>query len=113
MLKLLNTVFIVERKQTMLEKENNLTVEQLQEQIDHIIKKYDDGDDTIYFIYDDGVKKAILKPYDGPYESVVQQDENGDFLVELPKRLLSKCGITIGDELDVELENNVILIKKK
>lgn len=40
-------------------------------------------------------------------------DGSGDVIVELPLELLAKMGLALGDDLDVEILNDAIILKPK
>jgi hypothetical protein len=96
-----------------------ITISQIVESVilDKIMEKYDEGDDTHYLIIDDQyelrgtpkINNAVLIPYDGPFTSTVQVDDEGEYFVEIPKRLLSKVGIK--DEVEIIEENGSIILK--
>lgn len=93
-----------------------LTIPELEERIDDILAAYDEGDDTAYLI-EDGERQAYMLPYDGPYTETVQQDENGEYYVQIPKRICAKLGLSEGDEVEFNIEDDnclrCILLKKK
>lgn len=95
-----------------------LTIKELEEQLEQIMDSYDNGDDSHYKIVwtdDKGTEKAVmLTPYNGPFESVVQQfPDSDDFFVELPPRLLSKQGWDENTQLEMKEENGTIILKEK
>jgi hypothetical protein len=90
-----------------------ITEKELEEQIDRIVEEYDKGSDQHYAIVRDGEKIAYLVPFDGPYEAIVEEDENGDAFIPLPVRLLNKLGIKEGDDLEVTQTDHGVELRKK
>ena len=90
-----------------------LTIEQLQEQLDDIFDAYEKGDDTLYRIKVEEDKFVILSPFDGPYEETVKEDKDGNYFVEIPNRLLAKKGWDENTELEMEIENGSIILREK
>jgi hypothetical protein len=93
-----------------------ITIEEFQDQIEDIMEEFDGGSDQHYKIVweDDGVEKAVMCiPFDGPWETTVKEDEEGELLVELPNRLLAKLGVSEGDDLDMEVVDGAIHLTKK
>ena len=91
-------------------KYKRITVKELQENIEQYVDLYDKGDDTHYIIEHDG-KESMMVPYDGPWEQTVKEDENGQF-IEFPNRLLVKMGWKDGENLNMEICENKIILKK-
>lgn len=46
------------------------------------------------------------------YEVIVQEDENGDYLVPIPPILLEQLGWKEGDDVEFSIENGQVFIKK-
>jgi hypothetical protein len=89
-----------------------LTVKQLEDRIEDICEQYDKGDSTVYkVIFNDehGVEKAVvLSAYNGPWEATIQEDSEGNAIVELPPRLIAQFDLKEGDEFDVEVEDGAV-----
>jgi len=95
-----------------------LTIKQLEESLDQIIESYDNGGNEHYcIVWEDEnkeVKRVMLIPYDGPYSATIQEDSEGNAVVELPQRIISKFDLKEGDEFDVEVEDGAVkFIPKK
>jgi hypothetical protein len=84
------------------------------DQLDSILEKYDNGDNTVYIIEHEG-KDFVCTPYDGPYTETVMKNEEDDLFINLPKRVCSKLGVKEGDEVTFEMseDNSQIKITKK
>lgn len=95
-----------------------LTVKDIEETpiIDEIMEQYGKGDNTHYKIVDeDGEALAVLTPFDGPWESVLEDvgDGSGDGMLSLPQRICSQLGLQAGDDVQIiPREDGSIEIKK-
>ena len=48
------------------------------------------------------------------FESIIEEDENGDFILIIPPQILDSMGWKEGDSLDISLtENGGICLKKE
>jgi len=94
-----------------------LTIEEFQDQIEDIMEEFDAGSDEHYKIFwdvDGVVKTAMCVPFDGPWETTVKEDDEGELLVELPNRLLAKMGWGEGDDLDMkDVDGSIHLTKNE
>jgi hypothetical protein len=64
---------------------------------------------------DEGVEKCcMMLPFEGPWETTVKEDDEGELLVELPNRLLAKMGWGEGDDLDMkDVDGSIHLTKNE
>ena len=89
-----------------------LSITELEQQIEAICEQYDKGDSSVYKVVwkdEHGVEKAVvLSAYNGPWESTIQEDDEGNAIVELPQRLISQFDLKEGDEFDVEVEDGAV-----
>jgi hypothetical protein len=88
----------------------DITVDDLEKQIDQIMEDYDNGGEEIYRIEYDG-KYVMLTPYNGPWEETVQLDEEGHHVVPLPDRIINKYGLKEGDDIEMEVLGDSIILR--
>jgi hypothetical protein len=90
-----------------------ITIKELQDNIEHYISLYDQGDNTEYIIEDEGKELAILTPFNGPWTVDVKADEEtGDSIIELPSRLMANLKWSEGDTLTIQTSENKIILTK-
>ena len=90
---------------------NTLTIQELQDQIEEICKKYDEGDETHYLIKNDNGEDCMLVPFDGPWTGTVEEDQEG-FFVTLPQRLVAKMGWKMDDLIEIEELDGTLILKR-
>lgn len=91
----------------------DITVDELQQQLDKICTEYDKGDSTHYKVNLDDGRCVMLLPFEGPYTAIVQQfPDSDDYFVEIPPRLLGKQGWDENTKLEIVMENGVIILRE-
>jgi hypothetical protein len=89
-----------------------LTVEELLPKLDEIMESYGQGSDTDYLIKAP-TGDVVLTPYNGPYTETVQEDDEGNYFVKIPDRLISKKGWTTETKLELDIVAGEVIISEQ